>query len=113
MQMFTVVVVMFLLLAHFFPLVETGFAADPPANHSYSKEKKRNGENERFFLFKENVKKNLVKIKGNYFLLMRKSNKLYQIDFFNFGENVANYLIKNINYARIFLKFCGYTKKHA
>ena len=65
-----------------------------------------------FFLFKRTIK-NLVKIKGNYFLLKRKSNKLYQIDFFNFGENVANYLIKNINYARIFLKFCGYTIKHA
>ena len=43
-----------------------------------------------FFLFKRTIK-NLVKIKGNYFLLKRKSNKLYQIDFFNFGENVANY----------------------
>ena len=43
-----------------------------------------------FFIY-ENVKKNVVKIKGNYFLLKRKSNKLYQIDFFNFGENLANY----------------------
>ena len=61
MQMFTVVVVMFLLLAHFFPLVETGFAADPPANHSYSKEKKRKGENERFFLFTRTLKKMLLR----------------------------------------------------